>query len=188
MLAHIPGTSSKGSCTAQRRAGRERLFLTLLLMEICHGLGVQERSPPPASSIPAHQPQVVLAFPSGTSPGRQRQAALARQGRGMQGCSHPLPAHSSGGGEEQEAAELSRLLGNTPANLHPVRKHFFPAIRMGFTGAGSGLADQVVLRNHTSYLEGPRIHFGQVPATQPDTGCEMRLPMGTAQRGGLQGG
>ena len=47
---------------------------------------------------------------------------------------------------------------------------FFPAIGMGFTGAGSGLADQVVLRSCTAYLEGLPIRFGQVPATQPGMG------------------
>lgn len=68
------------------------------------------------------------------------------------------------------------------------QKTFFPAIWMGFTGAGSGLADQVVLRNHTLYLEGPHICFGQALAMQPGVGCERQLPMGTAQQGGLQGG
>lgn len=61
-------------------------------------------------------------------------------------------------------------------------------IRLDFTGAGSGLADQMVLRNHTPYLEGLRICFGQVPAMQPGMGCETRLLMATAQWGGLQGG
>lgn len=59
---------------------------------------------------------------------------------------------------------------------------------MDFTGAGSGLADQVVLRNHTLYLEGLHIHFGQVPALQPSTDCKTQLLTGTAQWGGLQGG
>lgn len=75
-----------------------------------------------------------------------------------------------------------------PCKSPSCQKTFFPAIRRGFTGAGSGLADQVVLRNHTLYLEGPCIRFGQVPAMQPGAGCETRLPMGTAQQGGLQGG
>lgn len=57
-----------------------------------------------------------------------------------------------------------------PCKSPACQKTFFPAIRMDFTGAGSGLDDRVVLRNHTLYLEGLRIRFGQVPAMQPGTG------------------
>lgn len=133
MLAHISGTSSKGSCTARKWVGRESLFPTLLLMTICHGLGVQEWSShqpgdpvPPAISGPCLSQWYL---PRQAQAGWHGRGALGWPGRGMQGCSHPLPAHSSEGGEEQAAAELRQLLGNSPANLHPVRKHFFQRFR-----------------------------------------------------------
>lgn len=75
-----------------------------------------------------------------------------------------------------------------PCKSPSCQKPFFPAIQMDFTGAGSGLADQVVLRNHTLYLEGLHIHFGQVLALQPSTDCKTQLLTGTAQWGGLQRG
>jgi len=103
----------------------------------CHGSGVQQWASPVARSIPSHQPRLLPALPSRTSPGRRRQGGRAGEhwdgrGRGMQGCSHPGPAHCSEGGEEQEEAELRQLLGNSPANLHPVRKRFFPSDWDGF--------------------------------------------------------
>lgn len=116
----------------------------------------QEHPVPPATSAPCfshfHLPRQVGA-------GWESPGALGWPGQrdpGMQ----PWPAHCSEGGEEQEAAELRQLLGNSLANLHPVRKRF--SQRFGvFTGTGSGLDDQVVLRDHTLYLEGQRTRFDQ---------------------------
>lgn len=152
MLAHIGGTSSKGSCTVWTCVGRETLSLTLLQTVVFHEPGVQECSSPLARSVLSHQQQVVPALPSRTSTDKQRQGGTARdagtQGcrdagmrgcedagtqickdAGIQECSHPLPAHCSEGGEDQEAAELCQLLGNSPANLYPVRNHFFQLFR-----------------------------------------------------------
>lgn len=96
-------------------------------------------------------------------------------------CSQLRGRRGAGGGR---AAPVAWQL---PCKSPSCQKTFFPAIQMGFAGTGSGLADQVVLRNHTLYLEGPCIRFGQVWDMQPAMRCETRLLMGTAQQGGLQG-
>lgn len=141
MFSHISGTSSKGSCTAWKWAGKGSLLLTLLLKEICRGLDVQEVIPssqehpvPPATSGPCFSP---LHLPRQVEAGWESPGAL---GRGTQGCS--IAAHCSEGGEEQEAAEPCQLLGNSLANLPPVRKHFFQ--RSGWVFTGTGLDDQVI--------------------------------------------
>lgn len=60
---------------------------------------------------------------------RQRCKVAGMRGRRDSGLQPSLPAHCSEGGEEREAAELCQLLGNSPANLHPVRNHFFQRFR-----------------------------------------------------------
>lgn len=117
----------------------------------------QEHPVPPATSGPCLSHWYL---PRRVGAGWESQGVLGWPGQrdtGMQ----PSPAHCSEGGEEQEAAELRQLLGNSLANLHPVRKHFFQRFGWVFTGAGSGLDDQVVLRSHTWYLEEPRTRFDQ---------------------------
>lgn len=182
MLAHISRTSSKGSCSAQKWVRRESLSLTLLLTVICHVLGMQEWSFPLAKSIilplamnsPCLSQSLLFPVPVDTSPGVP---ALGWPGREMQGCSHPCLLTA-----QREERSCASCLA-TPLNISILSENIFSSHSMGFSGAGSGLADQVVLRDHTSYLEGLHTLFGQVLAKS--MGCKSQLPVGTAQQGGL---
>lgn len=131
MFSHISGTSSKGSCTAWKWAGKGSLLLTLLLKEICRGLDVQgSHSQQPGASCPtSHQWSLLLPLaPSQAGGGRLgKPRSTGQRDTGMQHrCSLLRGRRGAGGGRALPVA------WQLPCKSPSCQKTFFPAIWMGF--------------------------------------------------------
>lgn len=128
-------------------------------------VGCAGKSFPAGRSILSHQPPVLPAFPNFTFPGRWGQAGRAQErwagrGRGIQGCSHGLLTAQREERSRRRQSCASCLA--TPLQISILSENVFPSDLDGvFTGTGSGLDDQVVLRDHTLYLEGQCTRFDQ---------------------------
>lgn len=125
LLAHIGGAGSEGTCTVWSQVGRQSWFFILLLTGTCPRLGWV------CGTVQLHVlPAFTAALPQKGQQGGTGREGCAGQGTGTRGCGdtgtqgyiHPKPARV--GGEEQEAAELHQLLGNSPADPS-CQKSFF---------------------------------------------------------------